>query len=177
MNIFLNTKYIPKLIVNNKYFKCQIGKNGIVPIYKKKEGDGCTPFGKWKLNNIYFRSDKSISLKFKTHLKKKVFPIKNTYIWCDDVNSSLYNKFFKKKSYEQELSYTYENLFRKDEIYDIIIELNYNQNPTIKKKGSAIFIHCSSAKFKSTLGCVALKKNHLKFLINNLQKENYIYIR
>ena len=63
MNIFLNTKYIPKLIVNNRYFKCQIGKNGIVPIYKKKEGDGCTPFGKWKLNNIYFRSDKSISLK------------------------------------------------------------------------------------------------------------------
>ena len=63
MNIFLNTKYIPKLKINNKYFKCQIGKNGVVPIYKKKEGDCCTPLGKWKLKNIYFRRDKSNSLK------------------------------------------------------------------------------------------------------------------
>ena len=177
MNIFLNTTYIPKLIINKKHFKCQIGKNGVVPVYKKKEGDCCTPLGKWKLKNIFFRRDKFNSLKFKNYLKNKIIPIKNTYVWCDDINSHYYNKFFKKNFREQILQFTYENLFRKDKIYDIVIELNYNQKPTIKKKGSAIFIHCSSVELKPTLGCVALKKNHLKFLINNLQKQNYIYIR
>ena len=69
-----------------------------------------------------------------------------------------------------------EKLYRIDDVYDIIINLNYNQNPTIKIKGSAIFIHCSFEDNRSTNGCVALK-NNLKFIINNLQKINYIYIR
>ena len=66
---------------------------------------------------------------------------------------------------------------RDDEVYDIIVELDYNQSPTIRNKGSAIFIHCSFDDSRDTKGCIALKKNNLKHLINNLQKINYIYIR
>ena len=49
--------------------------------------------------------------------------------------------------------------------------------PIIPNKGSAIFIHCSFDDLRNTYGCVALKKNNLEFIINNLQKLNYIYIR
>ena len=73
--------------------------------------------------------------------------------------------------------YSHEKLFRSDDVYDIILELNYNQNPTIRNKGSAIFVHCSFNDFRSTNGCIAIKKNNLKFIINNLQNINYIYIR
>ena len=46
-------------------------------------------------------------------------------------------------------------------IYDIILVLNYNMNPIIKNKGSAIFIHVAKKKFRRTEGCIAVKKNHL----------------
>ena len=84
-----------------------------------------------------------------------------------------YNKLVKNKNF----NFSHEKLYRNDNIYDIILELNQNQNPSIRNKGSAIFIHCSFGDLRPTLGCVALKKNNLKFLINNLQKQNYIYIR
>ena len=49
-------------------------------------------------------------------------------------------------------NYRYENFYRRDHIYDLIVTINYNTNPIIKKKGSAIFIHISKKKFKSKIG-------------------------
>ena len=43
------------LIFKNYKFRCSLGKNGIK--YKKKEGDGCTPKGIFKLIKIYYRKD------------------------------------------------------------------------------------------------------------------------
>ena len=71
----------------------------------------------------------------------------------------------------------HEKLLRNDDVYDMILTLNYNQDPTIRNKGSAIFVHCSFNDLRHTNGCIAIKKNNLKFIINNLQKINYIYIR
>ena len=177
MKCILNSKYRPKFLLKKKVFECQIGNNGVTPSYKKKEGDGSTPLGKWKLKNIYYRRDRVHLLNVKKFVRKKIIPIEDTFIWCDDFRSKFYNKLIKKNYPQQKLNFSYEKLFRRDNVYDLVIELNYNQNPIIKKKGSAIFIHCSSIGYKPTLGCVALKKNNLKYLINNLQKENYIYIR
>ena len=43
--------------------------------------------------------------------------------------------------------------------------VKYNYSPTIKGKGSAIFLHLSNKKFKPTKGCIAiLKKDFLKIL-------------
>ena len=57
------------------------------------------------------------------------------------------------------LNYKYEKLYKKENIYDIIIVLNYNMNPLVKNKGSAIFIHVAKKNIKKTEGCVAIKKN------------------
>ena len=49
--------------------------------------------------------------------------------------------------------------------YDLLINIKYNQNPSIKGKGSAIFLHLINKKFKSTKGCISiLKKDFLKIL-------------
>ena len=64
MVIYLNTIYKSKLIFKKKIFFCQLGKNGKVPNYKKKEGDKCTPIGKFIINSIFLRRDKKLNIPF-----------------------------------------------------------------------------------------------------------------
>ena len=91
--------------------------------------------------------------------------------WCDDPNSRNYNKLISLPS-----SYTYEKLYKKENIYDIILVLNYNMNPVIKNKGSAIFIHVAKKNYKKTEGCIALKKVQLLKIIKKLNKNTYVKI-
>ena len=91
--------------------------------------------------------------------------------WCDDPNSKKYNKLIKLPSV-----YKYEKLYKKENIYDIIIVLNYNMNPTIKYKGSAIFIHVAKKNYKKTEGCVAVKKIHLLKIMEDLKRNTTVLI-
>ena len=72
--------------------------------------------------------------------------------------------------------YSYERLFRNENIYDLIIVLNYNMNPVIKNKGSAIFIHIAKKRFQPTEGCIAISKKNLLYLIRNISKNTKIKI-
>ncbi len=135
-----------------------MGKRGIG--YKRKEGDLITPQGEYKIKYILYRKDRV--KKIKTKFKKVI--IKKNMGWCDDPKSYKYNKLIKLPYY-----YGYEKLFRQDNIYDIILVLNYNMNPIIKNKGSAIFIHVAKKKFKKTEGCIAVKKNHLLKILKDLK--------
>jgi L,D-peptidoglycan transpeptidase YkuD (ErfK/YbiS/YcfS/YnhG family) len=91
--------------------------------------------------------------------------------WCDDSRSKKYNKLIKLPS-----SYKYEKLYKKENIYDIILVLNYNMSPIIKNKGSAIFIHVAKKNYKKTEGCVALKKIHLLRVLKELKKHTKVEI-
>ncbi len=91
--------------------------------------------------------------------------------WCDDPNSKKYNQLIK-----YPFKFNSEKLYRSDNIYDIVIVLNFNINPIKKNKGSAIFMHVSKKKFSPTKGCVALKKNELRKMIKFLTKSTKIKI-
>jgi len=91
--------------------------------------------------------------------------------WCDDPASNKYNKIVKLP-----FNFSCEKLFRKDNVYDIVLVLNYNMNPIIKNKGSAIFIHVAKRNFKSTEGCVAIKKVELIKMIKKLKPNTYVTI-
>ena len=145
-------------------FRCALGKAGIKN--KTKEGDNITPKGTYKVIKLFYRTDK-IS-KIKTILKK--FKIKKNMGWCDDPRSKFYNKEIKLPSL-----YSHEKLYRKDNIYDLVVVLNYNFKPIIKNKGSAIFIHVTN-KYKSTQGCIALKKEDLIKLLSAIKKNTKIKI-
>jgi len=54
--------------------------------------------------------------------------------------------------------------------------LNYNTNPVIKNKGSAIFIHIAKNNYKPTAGCIAVKKNDLIKLLQTIKKNTKIKI-
>jgi len=91
--------------------------------------------------------------------------------WCDDSRSRSYNQQIKLPN-----KFGHEKLFRNDNLYDLILVLNYNINPTIKYKGSAIFIHIAKNSYKKTKGCIALKKEHLIELISKIKTNTKIKI-
>ena len=149
----------------NLRFKCSFGKAGIGN--KKSEGDNITPKGIFRIINIYCRIDriKKISSKF------KIFKIKKDMGWCDDPKSKKYNQLIKLQT-----KFNHEKLYRKDNIYDLILVLNYNINPIIKNRGSAIFIHISKKNYKATAGCIALNKLNLIELLENINTKTKIKI-
>jgi len=149
----------------NLKFRCALGEAGIKK--KEKEGDSITPKGTFKIIKIYYRPDRIKNIK--TDLKK--IKIKKNMGWCDDSRSHFYNQQIKLPN-----KFAHEKLFRNDNLYDLILVLNYNINPTIKHKGSAIFIHIAKNSYKKTKGCIALKKEHLMELISKIKKNTKIKI-
>ena len=162
MHILIKDKY---LYFRKYKVKCAVGKRGIG--HKRKEGDYITPIGIFKIKFILYRKDRI--KKFRTSLKK--ISINKNFGWCDDPNSKSYNKLIK---YPFEGSA--EKLFRKDNIYDLIIVLNYNMNPVKKNKGSAIFIHIAKKNYEKTKGCVAIKKNDIIKLVEKLKRSTLVRI-
>ena len=134
-----------------------MGKRGIGK--KKKEGDLITPIGKYKIKYVLYRKDRV--KKIQSKLRKTV--IKKNMGWCDDPNSKEYNKLIKLP-----FKNSYEKLFKKENIYDIILVLNYNMSPIKKNKGSAIFIHIAKKNYKKTQGCIAIKKMDLLKILRKI---------
>ncbi len=162
MHILINRKY---LTFENYKVKCAIGKRGIA--HKKKEGDLITPKGSFKIKFLLFRNDRI--KKIQTKLKK--IKIKRNMGWCDDPRSIKYNKLV-----NLPFKYNCEKLYKKENIYDLILVLNYNMTPTKKNRGSAIFIHVARKDYKKTEGCIAIKKNHLLEILNRINKRTKVKI-
>ena len=162
MHILIKNK---SLIYNNYKVKCALGKRGIGN--KKKEGDLITPRGSYKIKGILYRRDKIKNLK--TKFRKKT--IDKNMGWCDDPKSKKYNQLIKLPS-----KFNFEKLYRNDDMYDIIFVLNFNTNPIIKNKGSAIFIHIAKRNFSPTKGCIAVKKNDIKRLACKINRKTLVKI-
>jgi L,D-peptidoglycan transpeptidase YkuD (ErfK/YbiS/YcfS/YnhG family) len=159
MHILVKNK---KLYFGNYKIKCAIGKRGISK--NKREGDNSTPSGTYGFKSIYYRKDRIKNIK--TKLKK--ICIKKNMGWCDDSKSKFYNK-----KIEFPFKYNAEKLYKRSNVYDLIIVINYNMRMTKKNKGSAIFLHIANRKYNSTQGCIAVSKKNIKIiasLINNRSK-------
>ena len=144
----------------NLKFKCALGKSGIGK--KRKEGDNITPKGSYKLLGIFYRSDRIQN--FKTILKKR--KINKKMGWCDDVNNKNYNKLIKLPC-----NFSNEKLYRRDNIYDLVVPINYNTNKIARGKGSAIFLHVAKKNYSPTKGCIALKKKDLILLLKKIKSK------
>jgi L,D-peptidoglycan transpeptidase YkuD (ErfK/YbiS/YcfS/YnhG family) len=149
----------------NLKFRCSLGKGGVGK--KEKEGDKITPRGTYKIVRIYYRNDRVKKLLSDF----KLFKIKKNMGWCDDPKSKKYNQLVRVPN-----EYGYEKLNRKDNIYDLVLVLNYNMKPIIKNKGSAIFIHIANKNYKKTAGCIGLKKAHLINITKKIKKNTKVII-
>ena len=153
------------LVAGLQSFKCSVGTNGLT--HNKVEGDLCTPIGNYKFKEIFYRADK---------LGKNDFLLPSSIItendgWCDDPKSKFYNQHIRFPFKESA-----ESLYRKDDLYDILFVIDYNINPILSGKGSAIFLHVSHPEFKSTHGCIAIEKTDIMKLAKIIDKRSRIKI-
>ena len=162
MTITLKNKHT--LQIDDFILNCSIGKKGLTT--NKKEGDNATPQGIFSLGKLYYRSDRI--KKVSTNLHYKI--IKKNMGWCNDPKNIKYNKEVNNNKIKNS-----EKLFRKDYKYDLFIVINYNSNPVIKNKGSAIFLHLTK-NYKPTAGCIAIKKNDFFKLIKTINNKTKIKI-
>ena len=151
------------LIIDNFKLRCCVGKKGLN--FNKKERDYSTPKGLFSLRKLYFRKDRVGIPNCK--INKKI--IKKDMAWCDDQNHKKYNEEIKTENKNLK-----ERLYRKDHKYDYIITISHNEKKT-PGKGSAVFIHLTD-DYKSTAGCVALKKKDFEILLKLIDKKTKIKI-
>ena len=163
MIISLKNKHT--LQIDDFYFKCCIGKNGLSK--KKMEGDKKTPIGRFSIEHLYYRSDRIRN--FSTKLK--CVEIKKNMGWCDDpLNKKKYNKLISVKR-----KIKCEKLHRKDHKYDLLIPIKYNFKKRILGKGSCIFIHLTK-DYKPTAGCIALNKKDFMVMLKVINNKTKIKI-
>ena len=148
MRIILKNK--ETLLYDDFVFKCTIGKKGITS--KKFEGDKKTPRGIFSLGPLFFRKDRIND----PITKLKKIKIRKNMGWCDDIKSKKYNKLIKINNKIRN-----EKLFRKQNIYDLLIPI--------------IFLHITN-NYKKTMGCIALKKKDMLILIKVINKNTKIEI-
>ena len=142
------------LLYNDKKIKCLFGFSGIGK--KLREGDGVSPKGLFSFTKLFYREDR-IGI-INANIEKK--RITRSSFWSVDSKDPNYNQYCNKS-----IRYIHEKLYRKDTSYDLFLNLNYNYKNPKKKRGSAIFLHCSDKNKSYTEGCIAIEKKNLLELI------------
>ncbi len=140
-------------------FPCRLGKTG--RRFRKREGDGASPVGIFKLEQLFYRSDKM--LRPRTNLKSR--PLLKADGWCDATAHFAYNRLVKLP-----FSVSHEELWRGDSAYDLVISTSHNQRPRIRGFGSAIFLHVINGT-KGTEGCIALSEKHLRMVLERCTED------
>lgn len=130
-----------------------IGKAGFADPGKKVEGDKKSPQGLYPLGMLFAKDEftgKSTAQRLTKDDK-----------WIDDPAHPDYNKWVRGETTAK----SYENLLLSSGVYDYIQVINYNMNPIVPGKGSAIFLHVWASKLMGTMGCVALEKKDVEFIL------------
>jgi L,D-peptidoglycan transpeptidase YkuD (ErfK/YbiS/YcfS/YnhG family) len=136
-------------------YPCLLGKNGSA--FSKREGDGKSPKGKFKMTAVAFRPDRVRRPRTLLPLK----PLRPDQGWCDDVSSFRYNRPVKLP-----FAGGHEDLCRTDCCYDIVAFTDHNQRPRIKGAGSAIFFHLTRPGQMGTEGCIAVSERNARNLLS-----------
>ncbi len=137
------------------------GKNGASD--QKQEGDFTTPLG---IFPIYY----GFYLYNRPHIPLPMVRLTPFHHFIDDQTSGCYNRLVYGIPHHTAEAMT---TFPKEYAYGLVVE--YNRNPTVLGKGSAIFVHCGN---HPTAGCIALPKEQLLCLLSHItQKDLCIHIK
>jgi L,D-peptidoglycan transpeptidase YkuD (ErfK/YbiS/YcfS/YnhG family) len=149
-----------RLHVGGLALPCALGPAGVR--YGKREGDGATPAGRYRLLFGYFRADRSA----RPNALLALAPIRARDGWCDDPAHPLYNR-----PARLPLRGSAETMRREDRLYDVVIVTDHNQRPRVRGRGSAIFFHIAREGFSPTQGCVAIAPAAMRRLLPRLARE------
>jgi len=144
-----------------------LGRSGIFSSEKKREGDWATPAGFYRLGQL-------CSYESSIDSRMPFIQVNRDDKWIDDSTSPEYNTYVRGATEAK----SYENLLLSSIDYKYCMVIEYNTNPVIKGKGSAIFFHITSDQYPPTAGCVAVKEQDMLRILAWLdpQKKKYIGI-
>lgn len=142
-----------------------LGRGGIRA--NKREGDGGTPRGTFRLRRLWWRADRLN----RPPTRLPVRPIRADDGWCEDPADRHYNQPIRLKPDDPG-----DRLKRADHLYDLIVELDHNTRPRVAGRGSAVFVHIARPGFAPTAGCVALKAPALRRLLAHLGPRTRIVV-
>jgi L,D-peptidoglycan transpeptidase YkuD (ErfK/YbiS/YcfS/YnhG family) len=140
-------------------FPCALGPAGIVR--DKREGDGATPAGDFRLLWAYYRPDRPRPDAGGAALT----PMRRDTGWCEDPASRRYNRAVRLPAQAG-----VERMWRADALYDLTFVLDYNYTRRSKGRGSAIFFHIARPGLTPTAGCVAISAADMRKLAPRLAR-------
>lgn len=148
-------------------FRCAIGRGGALPAIAKREGDGATPLGRWRLIGALLRPERAFAPP----------PLPWRWLrpddgWSDDPADPAYNR-----AVFHPHIFSAERLWRDDGVYDVIITLSHNSEPVVPGAGSAVFWHLATPDFQPTAGCVAIAADAMAQLLPRLEPGHWLEIR
>ncbi len=153
------------LVAGLSRFPCALGRSGV--IVSKREGDGGTPRAALPLRRVFIRPDRG-ALPC-TLLERRVMARHDA--WCDDVRDRRYNRLILRPEGQAE-----ERLWRSDHLYDIVVELGWNDRPVRRGRGSAIFWHLPRTGLTPTAGCIATTRGVFMKVLPRLSKRARIIV-
>ena len=143
-------------------FACSTGRGGIGP--KLAEGDGITPIGRYRLAQVFCRSDR-VSLRGAT-------PIGRHWVWSDDPGDPAYNSL---RTWPAR-TLSHERMHRADRLYDLVGVLDYNLDTPRAGAGSAIFLHVWRGPRVPTAGCIAFARRDLSWILARWTAQDRVVI-
>jgi len=154
------------LIAGHWAFPVALGRGGILA--NKREGDGGTPRGNFRLRRLWWRADR-----FPRPLTRlPTRPIGPMDAWCEDPQDRRYNRAIQMTGGQLG-----DRLRRDDHLYDFIVEIDQNTRPRVSGRGSAVFIHVAKPRLGSSAGCVAMPRARLQRLLEKVSTATRINIR
>jgi L,D-peptidoglycan transpeptidase YkuD (ErfK/YbiS/YcfS/YnhG family) len=134
-----------------KLWRAAVGRSGIRR--DKIEGDGASPAGRWPIRRVLYRADK-LGVAPRSVFDTAIIDAQDG--WCDAPDHPDYNR-----PVRLPFPASHEEMWRKDDLYDIVVVLGHNDDPIVPGAGSAVFLHVASAFYGPTAGCAALSREDL----------------
>ncbi|MDD7294907.1 MAG: L,D-transpeptidase family protein [Oscillospiraceae bacterium] len=134
-----------------------VGKNGVSA--ESREGDYRTPKGLFPLGFAFGTENL-------TDLSIPYRQLNENCYWVDDPESQYYNQW------QETTNITWnsaEHLIDYATSYRYTVVVNYNMNPIVPYKGSAIFLHCATGSY--TAGCIAVPTADMREILYWLKED------
>ncbi len=145
--------------------RCALGRSGVSAF--KREGDGATPLASMRLRGVYVRARGNASSRSMLPLAK----IRADDGWCDEPADRNYNR-----PVRLPYSASAETMLRNDELYDVVIVLDWNIRRRARGLGSAVFLHIAPPGHPPTEGCVAISPRDMARLLPHLSVKTVLRI-
>ena len=144
---------------------CLVGRSGLLPQTEARGRYGDTR--RKLLRRAYYRPDRLDPPVTGLPLVR----IHESLGWCDDPSDPAYNR-----AVELPFAAGHETMFRDDALYDIVVELGYNDAPPVAGLGSAIFLHLREAHTLHTAGCVAVTQDDMLAILAEAGPETVLRV-